>query len=129
MERNLDFDTVIERSDTNCLKYDFAVQRGKPEGLLSLWVADMDFRTSSYIQDAIREQAEHGIYGYSESGVSYFEAVQQWLETHYQWKIKRPWLIKTPGIVFALAMLMLIFVKHGEAIPDNLIQEAEEADA
>lgn len=32
-------------------------------------------------------------------------------------------------IVFALAMLMLIFVKHGEAIPDDIIKEAEEADA
>ena len=32
-------------------------------------------------------------------------------------------------IVFALAMLMLIFVKHGEAIPDDIIREAEEADA
>lgn len=116
MERNLDFDTVIERSGTNCLKYDFAVQRGKPEGLLSLWVADMDFRTSSYIQDAIREQAEHGIYGYSESGVSYFEAVQQWLETHYQWKIKRPWLIKTPGIVFALAMAVQAYTEPGDGV-------------
>lgn len=28
-------------------------------------------------------------------------------------------------VVFALAMVMLIFVKHGEAIPDNVIKEAE----
>ena len=48
MERNLDFDTVIDRSNTKCLKYDFAKKRGMPEDVLPMWVADMDFRTSSY---------------------------------------------------------------------------------
>ena len=46
-ERNLDFDTVVSRKNTRCLKYDFAVRRGYPEDVLPLWVADMDFRTSS----------------------------------------------------------------------------------
>ena len=65
-EKNLNFDEVINRRHTNCLKYDFAVRRGKPEGILPLWVADMDFRISSYIQEALIKQAEHGVYGYSE---------------------------------------------------------------
>ena len=43
-EKNLDFDTVIDRTHTNSLKYDFAVQRGKPKDVLPLWVADMDFQ-------------------------------------------------------------------------------------
>ena len=50
-ERNLDFDTVVDRRNTRCLKYDFAVRRGMPEDVLPLWVADMDFRTSSYVED------------------------------------------------------------------------------
>ena len=52
-EKNLDFDTVIDRTHTNSLKYDFAVQRGKPKDVLPLWVADMDFQVSSYIQEAL----------------------------------------------------------------------------
>ena len=52
-ERNLDFDKVINRKNTRCLKYDFAVKRGKPADVLPLWVADMDFETSSYIEDAL----------------------------------------------------------------------------
>ena len=64
-ERNLNFDEVVERRNTNCLKYDFAKHRGKPENVLPLWVADMDFKISSYIQDAISERNAHGIYGYS----------------------------------------------------------------
>ena len=81
-ERNLDFDKVVDRKNTSCLKYDFAVKRGMPADILPLWVADMDFKTSSYIQDAVAAQAEHGIYGYTESGDSYFEAVQSWFFTH-----------------------------------------------
>ena len=74
-ERNLDFDAVIDRRGTKCLKYDFAVQRGRPAGVLPLWVADMDFKVSSYIEDSLVRQARHAIYGYTESDTAYFEAV------------------------------------------------------
>ena len=62
-ETNLQFDEVIDRTGTDCLKYDFAVQRGKPEGGLPLWVADMDFKVSSLILDEIRQRVDHGIFG------------------------------------------------------------------
>ena len=62
-EKNLDFDTVIDRTHTNSLKYDFAVQRGKPMDVLPLWVADMDFQVSSYIQEALSGSVAHGIFG------------------------------------------------------------------
>lgn len=53
-ERNLNFEQGVDRKGTRCLKYDFAVQRGRSADILPLWVADMDFKTSSYIQDALR---------------------------------------------------------------------------
>lgn len=115
-ERNLDFDKVVDRKNTNCLKYDFAVKRGMPADILPLWVADMDFKTSSYIQDAVAAQAEHGIYGYTESGDGYFEAVASWFYTHYGWKVEEKWLVKTPGVVFALAMAVQAFTKEGDGV-------------
>lgn len=115
-ERNLDFDKVVDRKNTSCLKYDFAVKRGMPADILPLWVADMDFKTSSYIQDAVAAQAEHGIYGYTESGDSYFEAVQAWFFTHYDWKMEEKWLVKTPGVVFALAMAVQAFTQENDAV-------------
>lgn len=115
-ERNLDFDKVVDRKNTSCLKYDFAVKRGMPADILPLWVADMDFKTSSYIQDAVAAQAEHGIYGYTESGDSYFEAVQSWFFTHYDWKVEEKWLVKTPGVVFALAMAVQAFTQENDAV-------------
>ena len=86
-EKDLDFDTVIDRTHTNSLKYDFAVQRGKPKDVLPLWVADMDFQVSSYIQEALAGSVAHGIFGYSEAAGSYFEAVAGWMGRHYGWNV------------------------------------------
>ena len=115
-EKNLDFDAVIDRKNTNSLKYDFAAERGKPENILPLWVADMDFRISSYIQEALVRQAEHGIYGYSDTKKEYFDAVSSWMERHHGWKVEEAWLVKTPGIVFALAMAVKAFTEKGDAV-------------
>ena len=73
-ERNLDFDRIINRKNTDCLKYDFAVKRGMPADVLPLWVADMDFETSSYIEDALVERAKMSIYDYSDGQNTKFEA-------------------------------------------------------
>ena len=115
-ERHLDFDTVIDRKGTRSLKYDFAVRRGKPENVLPLWVADMDFQTSSYITDALEDMVKHGVFGYSESEEHYFEAVQNWMERHYNWHVKESWMTKTPGIVFALAMAVKAYTQENDAI-------------
>lgn len=119
-ERNLNFDEVINRKGTDCLKYDFAKRRGMPEDVLPLWVADMDFRTSSYVEDALIERTRHGIFGYSESQEAYFDAVAGWMERHHHWQVKPEWLIKTPGVVFALAMAVKAFTEVGDSV---LIQQ------
>lgn len=115
-ERNLDFDTIIDRKNTDCLKYDFAKRRGMPEDVLPLWVADMDFKTSSYVEDALVERARHGIFGYSESQTPYFEIVRDWMKRHHDWEVKEPWLIKTPGVVFALAMAVKAYTEPGDGV-------------
>ncbi len=115
-ERNLDFDTVIDRRNTRCLKYDFAVKRGKPEDVLPLWVADMDFKTSSYIEDALVERAHEAIFGYSEVQTDYFNIVNDWMIKHHNWNTKEEWLIKTPGVVFALAMAVKAYTNIGDKV-------------
>ena len=115
-ERHLDFDTVIDRKGTRSLKYDFAVRRGKPKDVLPLWVADMDFQTSSYITDALEDMVKHGVFGYSESEEHYFGAVQNWMERHYNWHVKESWMTKTPGIVFALAMAVKAYTQENDTV-------------
>ena len=119
-EKNLDFDQVIERNGTNCLKYDFAVRRGMPEGILPLWVADMDFRISSYIQDALVKQAEHGIYGYTDTLDEYYQAVNKWIRDQYGYRVLEEEIVKTPGVVYAIGMAIQAFTSPGEAV---LIQQ------
>lgn len=119
-EKNLDFDKIIDRRNTRCLKYDFAKRRGMPEDVLPLWVADMDFETSSYIEDALIERAKHGIFGYSEVQTPYFEIVRDWMKIHHNWDVQESWLVKTPGVVFALAMAVKAYTKPNDSV---LIQQ------
>ncbi len=119
-ERNIDFDKVTDRRGSNCLKYDFAVRRGMPADVLPLWVADMDFKTSSYVEDALVKRARDAIFGYTEVGTEYFEAVAGWMERHHTWSPEEDWLVKTPGIVFALAMAVRAYTEAGDKV---LIQQ------
>lgn len=115
-ERNLNFDEPVDRRNTDCLKYDFAKRKGMPEDVLPLWVADMDFKTSSYIEDALVERAKEAIFGYSEVQAPYFHAVANWMKIHHNWEVKRTWLVKTPGVVFALAMAVKAFTDPGDSV-------------
>jgi len=119
-EKNLDFDTVIDRKNTKSLKYDFAQKRGKPKDVLPLWVADMDFKVSSYIIEALEKTITHGIFGYSETKEEYFDILKNWMKKHHNWEIYEKWLVKTPGIVYALAMAVQAYTKEGETV---LIQQ------
>ena len=119
-EKNLNFDEVIERRNTDSLKFDFAERRGKPKDVLPLWVADMDFPTSSRILDEMQKRVAHGIFGYTETLDDYYGIVADWLYEHHGMEVKHNWIVKTPGIVFALAMAVKAYSNKGDAV---LIQQ------
>ena len=118
MER-FDFDTVIDRKNTSCLKYDFAGEYGVPEDTLPFWIADMDFKVADCITDALRDRVEHGIYGYSDTGVSYFRALAGWEKKHFNWDIRPEWLIKTPGVVPAINIAIKALTEENDAVLIN----------
>lgn len=117
---NYNFNIILDRSNTNSLKYDFAVERGKPADILPLWVADMDFQAPDAVLDAIHQAVSHGIFGYSEVKRDYFDVIHDWFYGHFNWDTKESWLIKTPGVVFAIAQAIRAFTKAGEGV---LIQQ------
>ena len=110
------FDKEISRKNTNSLKYDFAAERGYPENVLPLWVADMDFPAAPPILEALHKAVEHGIFGYSEVKNEYYKAVSGWFKKHFDWETKPEWLIKTPGVVFALAMAIRALTNKGDGV-------------
>ena len=111
-----DFSQVIERNNTLSIKYDFAKERKKPNGLLSLWVADMDFPVAQEIKEALIERCNHGIFGYSEVKTPYYEVIAKWYEEKFNWPTKKQWLVKTPGVVAAIANAIRAFTNIGDAV-------------
>lgn len=117
---NHDFDSIIDRKNTNSLKYDFGLERKKREDLLPLWVADMDFRLPDVVLDDIQAAVTHGIFGYSDVKEEYFQTLYRWFDKNFHFQPEREWLIKTPGIVFAIALAIKAFTKPKDAV---LIQQ------
>lgn len=113
---NYDFDRIIDRANTNSIKYDFAVERGKPEDILPLWVADMDFQSPAEVLQAMQKAVSHGIFGYSDVKRDYYDVVHSWFLNHFGWDTKEEWLIKTPGVVYAIAQAIRAFTKEGEGV-------------
>ena len=110
------FDEIINRRETDSIKYDFAVLRNKPADILPMWVADMDFQTPPAVIEALTARARHGIFGYSDGRDAYYAAVQNWFLEHFGWETEPEWIVKTPGIVFALSVAVRAFTQPGDAV-------------
>lgn len=112
----MDFDKYIERHGTDSMKYDSASMMNMPEGLIPLWVADMDFQVPESVTEALKERADHGIYGYSFPGDRYYDAVTGWFRDNFNFDIDRKWIVTTPGVVFALTQAVKAFTEPGDAV-------------
>ena len=113
---SFDFNTITDRHNTNSIKTDLAVVRGKPADVLSLWVADMDFPTSPAILEALHKKIDHGIFGYSCLDESFHSALANWMKNEHNFTYDRRELVTTPGVVFALATAIKAFTKEGESV-------------
>jgi len=111
-----DFDRIIDRRNTNSVKYDFLERKGFSPDTIPLWVADMDFQVPDEVSERLKKVAAHGIFGYSEARDPYFEAVHDWLAAHHELETKPEWLVKTPGVVFAIASAIRAFSKEQEGV-------------
>lgn len=114
MEYN--FDEIVNRKNTNSIKYDGAAKFRKEEGLLPLWIADMDFKSPMTVIEALEEVSERGVYGYSLIDQEYYDVLENWYFKHYNWKLKKEWLLVTPGIIFAIAMAIRSLTKEGDGV-------------
>jgi cystathionine beta-lyase len=111
-----DFDEIVERKGTYSIKFDFPERRGKPSGLLPLWVADMDFKSPPCVRDALERRVRHGIFGYSESGKEYFDALYAWFFGRFGWAIRPEWVVQSPGVVFALYTAVRALTDEDDAV-------------
>lgn len=110
------FDTIIDRRNTDSIKYDFCSEQGKPEGILPLWVADMDFRAPQCVIDELVDKSTHGIFGYSKGKEDYFAALQNWFLNSFNWNVQPDWLINTPSVVFAICTAIRALTDKGDGV-------------
>ena len=110
------FDKVIDRHGTDCLKYDFGMKRKGRDDLLPLWVADMDFRLPDEILDEFHKRIDHGIFGYTDPLDDYFDAMNHWFSTRYGYTIDSEWVTLGAGIVYALGTSVRAFTEEGDTM-------------
>lgn len=110
------FDERVDRKNTNSLKYDFHVERNKPEDLFPLWVADMDFRLPPEVTGPMVSRCQHGIFGYSEPKASYFESVKSWYRDMHGLELKDEWIKIAPGIVFTINAIIRGLTSEGDSV-------------
>jgi cystathionine beta-lyase len=110
------FDEIINREGTDCIKYDWRSEIFGKADVIPMWVADMDFRTPSFVTDAISERLKHEILGYSFRPDSYFDAFISWVSALHGWNIRREWIEFSPGVVPALNMCTLAYTDEGDEI-------------
>ena len=106
-----DFDEPVERRRTNSYKWD-----SEPEGVLPMWVADMDFRTASCITGALQRRVAHGIFGYTRVPDEYYDAVIGWFGRRHGWELRREWMIYTSGVVPAVSAVIKALTVPGDKV-------------
>ncbi len=122
------FDQEIDRRGSNSAKWGVVPQNGRfvpleaapqfleGERLLPMWVADMDFLVPQPVIDALVQRAQHGIFGYNGAGLSYRQAVVDWMARRHGWAVDADWIVATPGVVPALYLLVRTFVAPGQRV-------------
>ena len=106
------FDELVERRGTGCVKWD----ESPAEDVIPLWVADMDFKAAPAIQEAVRRRAEHGVFGYTAVDNDYYDAVISWFARRHNWTIRREEILYTTGVVPAMSVAIKALTMPGEKV-------------
>lgn len=106
------FDELVNRRGTNSVKWD----EEKEDGIIPLWVADMDFLAAPAIRRAVEERAKHGVFGYAIVGDSYYAAITNWFKRRHNWAIERDWIIYTTGVIPAISATIHALAMPGEKV-------------
>lgn len=116
MSKKYDFDNIVDRSGSHCLKYDALLDFYGRNDLIPMWVADMDFETPDFIIDALKRRLEHPILGYTLAYDGYWQSIIGWLKKRHDWQVEREWLCYIPGIVKGIGLAINAFTSPGDKI-------------
>ncbi|MGN0205273.1 MAG: MalY/PatB family protein [Coprococcus sp.] len=106
---------LVDRHGTDCMKWDGLKEKFGDTDLISMWIADMEFRTCDAIADAMAERCSHGVFGYSTVPDSYYQVFSDWMEKRYSFPIEKDWVRFCTGCVTAIAWMIHAFTEPGDA--------------
>lgn len=107
-----DFDHITARRGTNCYKWD----EPEEDGVIPMWVADMDFPAAPAIQEALQKRLNHGVFGYTMVPDSYYDAITNWFSRRHGWQIEKDWIHYTTGVVPAVSCTLKALTLPGENV-------------
>lgn len=110
------FDEIIDRSTSHCVKIEKLKAVFGRDDLLPLWVADMDFLSPPAITEALLERTRHGIFGYTVPNDGYYESIINWLKNRHNYEVKQDEITFVPGVVKAFAFAIDVFTKENDKI-------------
>jgi len=116
MTDSFDFDQIINRAETDSMKYGARKALFGREDVTPLWVADMDFACPEAITNSLVDRAKHPIYGYTDFPDSLYEALISWLKRRHGWAIEKEWVVMCPGVVPTLHAASIAFTAPNEKI-------------
>lgn len=106
----INFDEIIDRRGSNSSKWN--VQ----ENELPLSMADMDFKASPEIIEALSKRIRHGIFGYSDVSDEWKESIIHWWQTRHQFEIQKEWLMFCTGVIPAISSIVRKITTPAEKI-------------
>lgn len=104
------FDTVVDRHSTGSVKFDLR------HDLLPLWVADMDFPLPDEILNEIKKRVDHGIFGYTMIGPSYWKALDGWCAREYGYHVNSSEWVTVPGVVYSLSVAIRAVTEPSDSV-------------
>ncbi|MFT5873816.1 MAG: cystathionine beta-lyase [Clostridium sp.] len=106
----------VDRIGTNSLKWDALDKRYGDKNLISMWVADMEFKTPEVVISAMQKRIEHGIFGYSFVPDSYYDSFIKWEKNEHNYEVNKEWMRFSTGVVTALYWFVNAFTKLGDSV-------------
>ncbi|OCL82432.1 MalY/PatB family protein [Arcobacter porcinus] len=105
------FDKICERKNTDSSKWDTT-----KDGVIPMWVADMDFEVAPKIVESIIKKANHKIFGYTVISDKYYESEINWSKRRFNFDIKKEWIEATTGVIPSLSTILQTFCKKGDKV-------------
>lgn len=109
---DFNFDEIVERKNTNSIKWDAALSAD----VLPMWVADMDFKTAPAIIEALKNRLGHGIFGYTQTPPEFYSAISHWWEQQYGFVLEKDWIMPVIGVIPALSATVRALTQKGDKV-------------